>query len=83
MRVSVKLFAVLKERAGTGEVSLELAEKPTVARAAEALGERIPAIAKYLDRVAFAVNRTYVSKDTVLNDGDELALIPPVSGGSR
>jgi molybdopterin converting factor subunit 1 len=83
MRVLVKLFAILKERAGTGEISLDLPEQPTVAAAARALGERVPEIAAYLDRVAFAVNRAYVSKETVLNDGDELAVIPPVSGGAR
>ena len=44
-------------------------------------GKKIPAIADYLSRVAFAVNQTYVDRSTILHDGDELAVIPPVSGG--
>ncbi len=81
MRVNVKLFAVLRERAGKGELLLELGEGETVRGAAVVLGEREPGIANYLSRVAFAVNREYVPGETVLRDGDELAVIPPVSGG--
>jgi molybdopterin converting factor subunit 1 len=81
MRVHVKLFAVLRERAGTGDVVLELGDAETVASAAIALAERVPAIANYLSRVAFAVNREYVPRDTILREGDELAVIPAVSGG--
>ncbi len=81
MRVSVKLFAILRDRAGVGELDLELAAGATVADAAEALGERLPALRGLAARVAYAVNRSYVKAATELSDGDELALIPPVSGG--
>ena len=81
MRVRVKLFAIVKERAGAGEVTLELPEQATVAAASAALKRDFPEIAGFLDRAAFAVNREYVDAATHLREGDELAVIPPVSGG--
>jgi molybdopterin converting factor small subunit len=45
------------------------------------LKQRLPAIAELLDRAAFAVNQEYAGRDAVLKDGDELAVIPAVSGG--
>jgi molybdopterin synthase catalytic subunit len=53
-----------------------------VTEAAAALAGRLPAVAAYLPRVAFAVNQAYAAPDTPLRGGDELALIPPVSGGA-
>ena len=81
MRVIVKLFAVLRERAGIGELLLELPAGATAQSAAAALAERTPALRQFLGRCAFAVNRSYVPSSATLNDGDELAIIPPVSGG--
>lgn len=82
MRINVKLFAVLRERAGgTSELDLQLHSGARVADAATALGERFPELTSFLPRVAYAVNQTYTKADAPLNDGDELALIPPVSGG--
>jgi molybdopterin converting factor subunit 1 len=81
MRVTVKLFAILRERSGLSEVALELPEASDVAAASAALAEQLPAIADFLPRVAHAVNREYVPTTTTLEEGDELALIPPVSGG--
>jgi len=52
-----------------------------VATARDALGERVPAIQGFLPRIAWAVNQAYVPIETELHDGDELAAIPPVSGG--
>ena len=77
MEVTVRLFAMLRERAGAGEVSLEL---PDGARVADALRE-LRELADGLPLV-MAVNREYASEEHVLEPGDELALIPPVSGGS-
>jgi MoaE-MoaD fusion protein len=82
MQVSVRLFAILRERAGRDELELELPDGATVEQALEALrGE--PGLAEPLERmrVAMAVNREYAAPDTTLSAGDELALVPPVSGG--
>jgi molybdopterin converting factor subunit 1 len=81
MVIQVKLFAILKDRGGMSELSLDVAGETTVERAIVQLAEKLPAIREYLPRVAVAVNREYVKRDHVLRDGDELALIPPVSGG--
>ncbi|HEX8523833.1 MAG TPA: molybdopterin converting factor subunit 1 [Tepidisphaeraceae bacterium] len=81
MRVHVKLFAILRDRAGTGELSLHLHDGETVGGAVSALAQQHTSMADFLPRVAYAVNREYVNASTILHDGDELALIPPVSGG--
>jgi molybdopterin converting factor subunit 1 len=77
MEVVVRLFAGLRERAGTGERRLELPEGSRVADvwAQLELGEQ-PA------GLLYAVNRQYAPADTPLSAGDEIALIPPVSGGA-
>ena len=77
MEITVRLFAMLRERAGAREVTLELPDGARVADAIGALGE----IAAGLPLV-MAVNREYAPADQVLDPGDELALIPPVSGGT-
>jgi len=77
----VKLFAVLRERAGRAQTVLEIPNGATVDTACEALRQQLPQVASYLGRVAFAVNQSYVDRSTILHDGDELAIIPPVSGG--
>lgn len=77
MEVTVRLFATLRERAGTSELTLEL---PDGARVRDALGA-LEHLAEGLPLV-MAVNREYADEDQVLDPGDELALIPPVSGGS-
>ncbi len=83
MTVSVKLFAILRERAGRDAVELDLASGATVADALAALG-REPGLAELLPAlpVTMAVNRRYAEAETALVEGDELALVPPVSGGA-
>jgi len=81
MRVHVKLFAILREVAGTGDETLELPDGATVALVRERLTVIHPPLARHLPRVAYAVNRTYAPLETRLHDDDEVALIPPVSGG--
>ena len=81
MTVNVRLFAAMREKAGVDHFALDLAEGATVADARAPLVERFPALREHLGRCAYAVNRAYVKPDAPLRDGDELALIPPVSGG--
>jgi MoaE-MoaD fusion protein len=76
--VTVRLFAQLRERAGSGELSIEL---PEGARVRDALAE-LDGLAGDLP-VVMAVNREYADGDSPLQAGDELALIPPVSGGEK
>jgi MoaE-MoaD fusion protein len=81
MTVRVRFFAILKDRAGTEAVDLALPDRSTVGEALDVIAGRYASLAALLPRVAPAVNRAYGRRDDVLQDGDELALIPPVSGG--
>ncbi|HXV04766.1 MAG TPA: molybdenum cofactor biosynthesis protein MoaE [Solirubrobacterales bacterium] len=83
MNVNVRLFAALRERAGSDSIEIELGEGATVADALDRLAAE-PPLAGLLERlpVAMAVNRDYASPETELRAEDELALIPPVSGGA-
>ena len=81
MTIRVKLFAILRDTAGVSDVTLDLPEKADVGQAIEALGRRLPQVRESLNRSAFAVNQSYVKNEQLLRDGDELAVIPPVSGG--
>jgi molybdopterin synthase catalytic subunit len=77
MRVTVRLFAGLRERGGAAERELDLPDDAQVADAWAELG-----LGDEPAGLLYAVNRRYVNREHVLDDGDELALIPPVSGGS-
>jgi molybdopterin converting factor subunit 1 len=83
MRVTVLLFAILRERAGRDQIELSLPEGATVAEAVEALRSE-DGLADVIGRlpVRMAVNREYAEAGATLTSGDELALVPPVSGGS-
>jgi molybdopterin synthase catalytic subunit len=82
MVVQVRLFAILRERAGRDSISIDVPEGATVREALDAVGrehgldELISALP-----VVMAVNRQYAAEGDALSAGDELALIPPVSGG--
>jgi molybdopterin converting factor subunit 1 len=84
MEVEVRLFAMLRERAGRDSVTVDVPDDATVAQAVDAvgrthgLGDLIAAMP-----VVMAVNREYASAGDPLSAGDELALIPPVSGGAE
>src|SRR4051812_41988886 len=82
MEVEVRLFAMLRECAGSQSVTVELRAGATVRDAIEAVARR-PGMGELIARmpVVMAVNREYAAEDAPLGPGDELALIPPVSGG--
>jgi MoaE-MoaD fusion protein len=81
VKVRVRLFAGLRERSGTGGVEVELPEASTVADVWPAVAQVVP-LGDRPAGIMFAVNRTYADPAQQLADGDEVALIPPVSGGS-
>jgi molybdopterin converting factor subunit 1 len=83
MRVRVLFFGILKDVAGRASESLELPAKASVRDALDCCIFRLPAIKDVMPSVAVAVNRQYAGSDTMLNNGDEVALLPPVSGGSE
>ena len=81
MHVTVRLFAGAREAAGRGDAELSLEAGATVADARRALARGFPALSERLAGCATAVNRKYARDDVPLADGDELAVLPPVSGG--
>ena len=80
MRVQVRLFASYREAAGQGQIELDLPPGSTVRDAIAEIASRHPLITEGRS-VVIAKNRDYVTADAPLADGDEVALIPPVSGG--
>jgi molybdopterin converting factor subunit 1 len=82
MRVRVRLFAIQRELVGTRDLALELPGGATIDDAWAALVEAHPVLAPGRSSVRFARNASYVPASTGLADGDELAIIPPVSGGA-
>src|SRR6266550_1728954 len=82
VRVRVRLFAVQRELAGTREVGLDLPDGADVEAVWTALTARHPVLAPGRPSMRFARNGEYADPTTRLADGDEVAFIPPVSGGA-
>ena len=80
MRLEVFLFASYRESVGFGRLTLYLDEGATVRDLVQAMRSRFPRLPEP-SRIVVAVNNEYQEHDFVLSDGDEVALIPPVSGG--
>lgn len=81
MRLRVLMFASLRDIAGARQLEIELPPASTTDDLSRVLGEMHPALAERLTRVRVAVNDTLVDRTRVLADGDEVAYLPPVSGG--
>jgi molybdopterin synthase catalytic subunit len=82
VRVSVRLFAGLHDLVGHREVELELVDGATVADLRDQLVSQYPAVAPLMSTLVCAVNEEYVPNEHRLSPRDQVALIPPVSGGS-
>ena len=80
MKVEVRLFASYREKAGTARLVVDLNPGDTVGALADTVTVLIPGLPPS-DRLVVAVNNEYRDHDFILSDGDEAALIPPVSGG--
>lgn len=81
MIVQLRFFASLRERLKASAAERAVADGATVGDLWAALCAERPDLQPLGSSVSFAVNREYVERDHVLRDGDEVALIPPVSGG--
>ncbi len=82
MRVNVKLFARLRELVGTGDLALDVPEGATVRDVWQVLVQAHPAAAVYERSMSCAVNLDYARMTTAVAAGDDVAFLPPVSGGS-
>lgn len=81
MQVTARFFAVLRERLGCSTLQVELAPGATVAALWESVTAGRADLHDFGSATRFAVNGVYASPDTPLRDGDEVAFLPPVSGG--
>jgi molybdopterin synthase catalytic subunit len=83
MKVRLLLFAGLREAVGRKELVLELPAEMSVAQVLAEAEREAPAIGRHRNSVIVSLNQERASLDAVVSDGDELALLPPVSGGSE
>jgi molybdopterin converting factor subunit 1 len=81
MRVTVKLFARLRDLAGAAELSRDVPAPATVQTVWESLVADMPSLREYERTMSVAVNAEYARMAAQVNDGDEVAFLPPVSGG--
>ena len=81
MRVTVRLFARLRDIAGTGDLSREAQAGATVRDVWQGLVSEFPEMARYETSISSAVNADYARMTAGVSDGDEIAFLPPVSGG--
>ena len=81
MRVTVRLFARLRDLAGAGELVRDVPDPATVRTVWQALVGEMPALQEYEPSMSVAVNADYSKMSAPVRDGDEVAFLPPVSGG--
>jgi molybdopterin converting factor subunit 1 len=81
IHVHVRFFAAPREALGTSELEMDVAQGTTVGDLVELLVDQHPILRAFTRFLNVAVNRTYVSMQTVLRDGDDVACLPPVGGG--
>ena len=81
MRVTIRLFARLRDLAGSGELVRDMPEAATVHAVWRSLVEEMPTLGEYERTMSVAVNADYSRMSAVVHDGDEVAFLPPVSGG--
>jgi molybdopterin converting factor subunit 1 len=81
VRVNLLYFASFRDAAGRAEETRELPDGTRVGQLWDSVAREIPRLAAFPAMPPVAVNREYVSIDTVLRDGDEVAFLPPVAGG--
>ena len=81
IQIKVKLFAIYQEAFETSELELVFSQPTTVGNVLEFLIQQKPYLVKWQNLTRFGINLQFVSPDTLVQDGDEIVLIPPVSGG--
>ena len=81
MRITVRLFARLREIAGAGELAREVPSQATVHAVWRGLVAEFPAMASYEPSISSAVNAEFAKMQAPVHEGDEVAFLPPVSGG--
>jgi molybdopterin converting factor subunit 1 len=81
VRVTVRLFARLRDIAGASELARDLAPGATIGDVWRQLAVEFPELASYERSISTAINADYARMDQAIGEGDEIAFLPPVSGG--
>ena len=81
MEITVRFFALYRERAGLSSLAMEVPDGATVAGLTDAVRQRFPRLAPPEVKIVVAVNAEYAEPEQALRPGDDVCLIPPVSGG--
>lgn len=81
--VKIRFFAMLKNKVGQEEVKLDVPENISLETFKQILKKEFPAITEFLDKksIMISVNQEFATNNTMIKDGDEVALLPPFSGG--
>ena len=82
MQITIKLFALMREKAGTDTIPLEVPAGAALTQVLAILVRQYPILEPYMANTRFALRMDFVDPNTILAEGDELVLIPPVSGGA-
>jgi molybdopterin converting factor subunit 1 len=82
MKIKIKFFAHLRDLMNCETTEITVDQDASVNDVKSIIAERFPKLREHVKTVSFAIDNEYVSKDKKLKDGDEVALIPPISGGS-
>lgn len=83
MKVTVRFFATYRDVAGKPQIEVEMDDGASLGDLLERLYDTYPKLKKWSESIICSVNRKYADEDKVLEPGDEIALLPPVSGGAR
>lgn len=81
MKVTVLFFSQLRDICGVEQLDLEIDEAPTIGELLESLYQRFDGLQKWDSRILIAADHEYVSRDALVVDGQEIAIMPPVQGG--
>lgn len=81
MRIHLKLFATYREIVGRRDLPIEVENGSTIGDLVGTLLSEYPKLEKHKEAMIYSVNKEYASLDTRLNDGDEVGILPPISGG--
>ncbi len=80
-RIKVLLFATLRDRAGSKSLELEIPDGTTVQGLKEQIAHQYPTLSEAMKTVLISINREYAFDESIVADGAEVAMFPPVSGG--